>query len=316
MPVELFSRPSPDYRGLVKRLYGAETGELLANKYESDLGSALWKDRIAWFGLGVREEGQLAAHAIVQLAKDKPVIYVGYVESVADRGWAETLVQAALAEVGHERRGKSLFLPVDLSIWHTYRFKARGGEVLPFEAASQPYYDKLFEGLLPGVEGYSSYRFALPRIAESSASRQPFSIRQFSAAQFSRDLRRVYEMSAAIFGDEHSLPSFEEFCAIYGGAGATLDPRYILIAEEGERAVGFIYAIRQGAAVYIKTFGVRPGLQRHGVGTVLFDSICRNAAEDGCQTMYGLMIKNDRPITRLLPAGARRVSEYVLYRQD
>lgn len=316
MPVEFFSKPSPGYRQLVTRLYGVERGDMLFQRYERELGSALWKDRLTWFGVGVHEGGEFKAHAIVQLTKDRPLVYVGYVEALPDRKNAELLVQATLAELGGASETKKIYLPVNLSVWHTYRFKTHGDESLPFEALSQSYYASLFEHLLPHKEEFSSYRFDIPPLASSVRSHPPYSIRRFSPEEFSRDLRIVYELSADIFGNRHSVPSFEEFCGIYGGAGAGLDPRYVLFAEEAGRAVGFIYALRRGVSVHIKTFGVRPDMQRRGVGTLLFEAICRNAAEDGCRTIYGLMIRNDRPIIQLLPRDAKRVSEYVLYWQD
>lgn len=312
MSIELFSKPDPSFRELVRQLYGIQIGDGLGRRYEAELGSPLWKHRLEWFGIGLRREGRLQAHAIVQVTKDKPLVYVGYVEAIPDRGLAEELTQAILAQLAGERN-RLIYLPVNLSVWHTCRFKSFGEEPLPFEPEAQPYYAGLFEGLFPKKEIYSSRRFDLPH---STLSPTRYSVRQFSPADFSRDLLIVYELSAEIFHEAHSVPSFEEFCGIYGGAVGTLDPCYMLFAEDGGKTVGFLYAIRQGTSVYIKTFGVLPEFHRRGVGTVLFETICRNAAQDGCDKIYGLMMRDDRLITRLLPAGAERVAEYVLYKGE
>jgi GNAT superfamily N-acetyltransferase len=312
MSIELFSKPNPSYRDLVQQLYGKEIGEGLYRRYEAELDSSLWKHRLEWFGIGLRGEGRLQAHAIVQLIKDKPLVYVGYVEAMPNRTLGEALTQAVLGQLTKER-SKPIYLPVNLSVWHACRFKSFGDEPLPFEPYSQPYYAGLFEGLFPEKEIYSSCRFDLPHLTSSPAR---YSIRQFSPEHFSRDLPTVYELSAEIFRDAHSVPSFEEFRGIYGGAVGTLDPRYMLFAEEEGKAVGFIYAIRQGPSVYIKTFGVLPEFHRRGAGSILFESICRTAAQDGCEKIYGLMMRNDRLITQLLPAGAERVAEYVLYKGE
>jgi GNAT superfamily N-acetyltransferase len=312
MSIELFSKPNPAYRELVQQLYGEEIGEGLYRRYEAELDSPLWKHRLEWFGIGLRAEGRLQAHAIVQLIKDKPLVYVGYVQAMPDRALAEVLTQAVLAQLTSDR-SKPIYLPVNLSVWHTCRFKSFGDEPLPFEPDAQPYYAGLFEGLFPQKEIYSSCRFALPHLASSPTR---YSIRQFSPSHFSRDLLIVYELSVEIFHDSHSVPSFEEFCGIYGGAVGALEPRYMLLAEDGGKAVAFLYAIRQGPSVYIKTFGVLPEFHRRGVGSVLFETICRNAAQDGCDKIYGLMMRNDRLITQLLPPGVERVAEYVLYKGE
>ena len=78
--------------------------------------------------------------------------------------------------------------------------------------------------------------------------------------------------------------------------------------------VGFIFAFPLGQAIYIKTLGVAPSAQNRHVGRLLYESICRRARSDGYETLYGLLMKNDRLITQLLPPDAEKVAEYTLYR--
>ena len=80
--------------------------------------------------------------------------------------------------------------------------------------------------------------------------------------------------------------------------------------------MGFLFSVVRDRAVYVKTFGVLPAYQRQGVGRLLYEAICRRAMEDGCEAMYGLMIRNDKPINQLLPPESTKVAEYVLFKEE
>lgn len=329
-----FSQPDPAYGQLVNRLYGADTGAVLYRTYCEQLsrrslcpegtgpaaGAPTWSRRLDWQGIALYQANEVVAHAVVQMIKDKPLVYIGYVESVDSQEVAVGLVQAIRERISSEQPGRTIYLPVNLSIWHSYRFKTWGAESLPFEPPCQPYYGKLFGDLLAQKELYSSYRMPLPTptsIAPGIASRS-LRIRQLCLMDFVNDLRALYQLSGTIFDSEHSNPSFEEFAAIYGGTagGPSVDPRLVLIAEWDGQPVGFIFAVARGQAAYIKTFAVCADYRRGGVARQLYDALCLEARQMGCDTLYGLMIRDDRPIRRLLPASAVRVAGYTLFKDQ
>jgi GNAT superfamily N-acetyltransferase len=319
-----FSTPEPAYHELVTQLYGDETGARLNRTYRDELSNhTLWAHRMKWAGVAVYEAGQIRAHAVVQVIQDKPLVYVGYVECVNDAASAALLVQEIRTELRHKHPGRAIYLPVNQSIWHTYRFKTRGDTCLPFDPPCQPFYGDLFARLFETRELYSSYRMAIPHTFRLEGIELPYAVRELSTTRLPQELRTVYDLSRAVFQDCHSLPSFAEFAAIYGGAAGTtgsrvpagsFNPRYILLAEAEGMPIGFIFAFPLGQAVYVKTLGVVPSTQNRHVGRLLFESICRRARADGYEILYGLLMKNDRLITQLLPPDAEKVAEYTLYR--
>jgi GNAT superfamily N-acetyltransferase len=324
-----FSDPDPAYGELVTRLYDRGTGEALYRTYCAQLsrandaghpGEPLWGQRLEWQGVAMYRGDEVIAHAVVQVVKDRPLVYVGYIESVAEQDVARGLVEAVRDTLRTEQRGWTLYLPVNLSIWHSYRFKTWGDEPLPFETPCRPYYGKLFGDLFEQRERYSSYRIPLRAPETLRTANRPFHIRQVSLSNLMGDLRALYELSGAIFESEHSNPSFEEFAALYrsmlgspGGPG--IDPRLVLIAEGEGRPVGFIFAVSQGKAAYIKTFGVVRDYRRWGVARQLYDTVCFEARQMGCDSLYGLMIRDDRPLRLMLPGGTIRVAGYTLFKE-
>ena len=312
-----FSEPEPAYAELVRRLYGLQTGDQLNRVYRDELCQrALWAQRLDWSGIAIYDADGIRAHAVVQVIRERPLVYVGYVEAVDDPAAAGLLVREVRAAVQRASPGRTIYLPVNLSIWHTYRFKTGGDTCLPFDPPCQPYYGALFAPFFDGQELYSSYRFEVPSSDRLEGVQQPFTVRELSLERLPQELRSIYAMALAVFQDAHSFPSFEEFAAIYGSAAGSINPRYILVAEADGQPIGFIFALPLGQAVYIKTFAVAPSAQNHHVGRLLYEAICRRARADGYQTLYGLLIKNDRLITRLLPPGAQKVAEYTLYRGE
>jgi hypothetical protein len=229
---EWFSTTAPAYQELVTRLYGAETGERLNRAYCDELSNRdCWSHRLEWSGVAVYEAGEVKAHAIVQVIHDKPLAYVGYVEALNDPAAAAVLVHEIRAELRHKHPGRAVYLPVNQSIWHTYRFKTSGDCVLPFEPPCQPYYGEMFARLFETKELYSSYRMAVPAAYRLEGIELPFSVRELSAARLPQELKAIYALAVSTFQDSHSFPSFAEFAALYGGAAGTINLRYVLVAE-------------------------------------------------------------------------------------
>lgn len=315
-----FTTPDPAYGELVVRLYGPETGAMLYRSYVDQLSrQELWTHRLAWRGLALYDaaddNGSVRAHAVVQEARDRPVVYVGFVEAVDDGDVAFHLVGAARHYLEEMFPGRAVYMPVNLSIWHSYRFTTVEREPLPFETPMQPYYGRLFEGLFAQEELYSSYRIPIASTLKGPDPAPGYALREPSPLSVQRDLRAIYDLSVRVFESEHSVPSFGEFKAIHGGAAGSIDPRYVLIAEDGETPAGFIYTVKEGNSLYVKTLAVLPEHQRQGVARLLYETVCTRAMEEGCTTVYGLTMRDDRLISRLLPSDAEKVATYVLYKE-
>jgi GNAT superfamily N-acetyltransferase len=123
------------------------------------------------------------------------------------------------------------------------------------------------------------------------------------------DMGIIYDLSVQVFESDHSVPSFEEFRAIYQDVARSADPRYILFAEEEGEPVGFITSVKQANKVYVKTLAVLPSHQGRGVGRLLYETLRAGALDDGCDTLYGLTMRNDRLITRLVQPGPTKAAQ-------
>jgi GNAT superfamily N-acetyltransferase len=312
-----FTTPDPAYGALVARLYGTAVGQALDRAYRDQLARRdLWGHRLNWTGLLVYDAaGSVQAHAVVQEIQDRPLVYVGFVESVDDPAVASLLLAAIRQHLAACCPGRPVYLPVNLSIWHSYRFRTAAEESLPFDAPTQPYYRRLFADFFPEEEWYASYRIPLDASLPDRCPAAGYTLRAPTLSTMLQDLHTIYDLSARIFESVHSVPSFAEFQAIHRPAAGTGDPRYVLIAEQAGVPVGFIYALKQAGALYVKTLAVLPAHQRHGVGRLLYETMGRQARVAGCRTVYGLTMRHDRLITRLLPRGAEKVAEYVLYKE-
>jgi len=351
-----FSTPTPAYLELVTQLYGAESGERLYRAYRDELSSReRWSHRLDWSGIVVYEAGKVKAHAIVQVIQDKPLAYVGYVESLNDPAAAGTLVHEIRAELRHKHPGRALYLPVNQSLWHTYRFKTRGDSLLPFDPPCQPYYGDLFARLFETKELYSSYRMAVPREFQLEGIHLPFTVRELSAgtrphapptavlragsplpagtrphaaptavlragsplpaARLPEELRAIYDLSVSIFQDCHSIPSFAEFAALYGGPAGSFNLRYVLLAEAQGRPEKSHAVVRDvGAGTNASTpplqahFAQRPaplglpGVQRAGGvrSQISEDSEQRDAARAGGRELSSLP---QSPAAQGMPVG-------------
>lgn len=312
-----FTSPDPAYGELVARLYGPATGGALNAAYQAQLARRdLWSHRLDWRGLLIADaQGRPQAHAVIQEVRDRPAVYVGFVEAENDPAVVAGLMAAIRQHVAAHYPDRPVYLPVNLSIWHSYRFRTTPGAALPFDPPTQPYYSRLFAGFLSQEESYSSYRIPLPVVVAEPRPPPGYTLRAVTLPTLIPDLRTIYELSAAIFESAHSVPSFAEFRALHGEAVGTVDLHYVLLVEEAARPVGFIYAIPQDDRLFVKTLAVLPDYQRRGVGRLLYSTVCHRARAAGCRVVYGLTMRDDRLITRLVPPGAEKVAEYMLYKE-
>lgn len=212
---------------------------------------------------------------------------------------------AQLLELACERlraEGCTLAIgPMDGSTWRRYRFITdRGNEPLfllePDNADTWPAHFTE-AGFAPLANYYSalnpdvSCRTDRDRQMEAVAARMQglgVSLRPLHLDAFNEELRRIYALSLRSFQENflYTQIAEEEFVAQYRDARPYVRHELMLLAEQGERLVGFVFGIpdllqaRRGNTVdtaIIKTLAVDPAMGGQGLGAWLVAS-CEEAA--------------------------------------
>ncbi len=236
-----------------------------------------------------------------------------------------------------KRRGATVAIgPMDGTTWRRYRFVTRRGDRPRFFL--EPDQPDAWPGHFrdAGFTPLARYTSALltdldrpdPRLAgaRDRADRAGVRIREFDTTDFTGELRRIYAVSRASFKQNFLFtPLAEEaFFELYRPLQPLIRPETVLVAEEGDRAVGFAFALpdlcekeRTGRTrtLVLKTLAVLPGRTYAGIGTLLAGEIRRRAAGLGFDRLIHALMHEDNNSKNLGKQGAVPIREYTLYRR-
>lgn len=303
------------YTSLVQRLYTAEEAARLIAQFEKV--SAEWglhSDRLTFSDYIVRDDQEeVVGFVRVQYERHSREVYGGFVELIEDSEVAELLANL----LKQEARGRALLFPVDLSIWHRYRFFVDGTPDPLFDMPSKSYYASLFAPFFGKHEAYSSYEqplselLALIKTLPKAAAE--IRLRTIDLSALESECKLAHELSRAIFIEARSAPTFAEFMALYGSMLKTSEPKLTLFAEYDGKPIGFCFSVKQGARLAIKTIGILPDFQGGGVGPLLIAETARHAQQLGCEVVHYNYLRDDRRISRMVPSTAKRTARYILY---
>lgn len=199
-------------------------------------------------------------------APGAPAGLVGFFECAEGREDAgRAALDAALGWLS--RRGARRVLgPMDLSIWHGYRFMTRGFETRPFlgEPRNPPSYPEVFEaaGFKPAAR-FSSWdltREHLEAIRRAMAARaQPeifaaagMRLEPFDLQRFDETLSHAHGLLVDAFSEHAGFTpiALEEFSVLYAGMRQLVIPELVPVMWSAERrAVGFGYLYPDHAEV-------------------------------------------------------------------
>jgi GNAT superfamily N-acetyltransferase len=312
MEIRNFYSPSPDYYKLVARLYGSEIGQKMDDNYKYWLDNKRkWKNRLSWIGVGVYNNNNILGHMIVQQSLNEPTVFFGFVESEFDTVIANEIIQAGYKLIPSSRK-PHVFAPVNLSLYHNHRFTIAQQNKIPFHEAQQLYYQELFS---PFFKEHFTYRSFVCFITPSQVS-ESFSdvkIRPAELNKDSNDWKGIYDVTKKAFLDTPSPPSFEEFFELYSGLSQRISPEDIIIAEKGNKVIGYNFQFIVNGSLAIKTLAVDPDWQREGVGKLVYEKSLERARKAGCKQSFFLFLRSDRLIDKLRPSNSQEVSSSVLF---
>lgn len=212
--------------------------------------------------------GQALSRCILTFYEGDPCAYLGFFESVNDRGASDLLFAAA--ERYAAQRGKAKLVgPLNASFWIGYRLKTnRFGTVYTGEPYNKAYYAALWEGAGFAVcDRYYSNELRAPGEADSSMKcRQRlqevrnagYIIRSPDRHTWESDLREVYRVLIRAYS---RFPMFkrieeEEFCRMFMSLKTVLDFDLVKLAYREDVLAGFFICVpdygnltHQGAAL-------------------------------------------------------------------
>lgn len=311
MEVKRFTKPSPDYVDLVRRLYGDQIAQRLSERYQRWLGSdRQYAKRLRWLGIGIYDDEALAGHLIVQTPHSGKPPFLGFFEAVNDQEVAHKLMAVAVENIAKQQR-LSVLAPVDLSMWHSQRFTVSEGQNRPFQGPQQPYYQVLFGSYFRNQLVYHSYQWTIPNHVSAPPTIAGVVVRVPRLTPGSPDWAGLYAVTQEAFFDAPIQPTLEEFIELFSDEGG--EQNHVLVAESEGEIIGYCFYRMTDHALAIKTLAIRPPWQGRGIGRLLHQSVMHEANTIGCHQAYFLNLRSDRLIEKLRPKDCLVVSTSILY---
>jgi len=239
---------------------------------------------------------------------DQKIGLIGHYES-RDGNSASGLLGAACDEL--KNRGCTVAIgPMDGSTWNRYRLVTETGSDPPFFLEPWNPSDYPAHFISSGFAPIATYCSALNtnlsfddprndsvrrRIAESGIT-----IRQINPDDFEAELRRIYAVSIVAFRKNFLYTPIDkaDFLSQYAKVRPILQKELVLIAEQGDRPVGFMFGVpdmlaraqKRPEAVLLKTLAVLPDRSQAGLGGLLIAECQQAARKLGYQrSIFALM---------------------------
>jgi GNAT superfamily N-acetyltransferase len=227
--------------------------------------------------------------------------------------------------------------PLDGNTWRRYRLLTeRGTEPIFFLEPDNPDDWPMHftsNGFTPLAQYYSALNSDLdvedsrmPAQAERIASLD-IQLRTFNLARFEEELRAIHGLSLASFTDNilYTPITEEDFVAQYRGVQPYVQPELVILAEQGGRPVGFIFAIpdllqaKRGQAidtVILKTMAVHPEFRSVGLGGLLMARCQQTARRLGFRRAIHALMHEGNHSKRISSHTAKIMRRYTLYGKE
>ncbi len=225
--------------------------------------------------------------------------------------------------------------PMDGSTFYRYRLITERGSEPPFflEPDNPDSYPEhwIAGGFAPLAQYSSALQVGLeqadPRIREIAArfEAEGVRIRSLDLDRFEEELRRIYRVTAASFGQSFLASRIAEadFLALYRPVRPFLRPELVLLAERGDQFLGFFFALpdwlqaQRGApvdTVIVKTIAVLPECAHQGLAALLTDRCREHARALGfTRAIHALMHEGNRSLTLSGAYAGRIIRRYTLF---
>ena len=265
------------------------------------------------------------------MSGERPGI-VGHFAAV-DEPAGKELLDTACHEL--KRRECSICVgPMDGNTWRRYRLMTERGPEPPFflEPDNPDEWPGFFHAasFAPLATYFSAMNDDLtvedPRVARATERLEADGVRlrALKPQDFVEELRRIYAVSRAAFEKNYLYSPIEEaeFLAQYEPIRAHVVPELVILAEQKEQPVGFVFSVPDLAqakrgqrvdTVILKTVAVMPGRRSAGLGNVLV-SQCQQAARAlGFRRVIHALMHESNNSLNLSGRYAKPFRRYTLY---
>ncbi len=250
----------------------------------------------------------------------------GIVGNFAPRDAADAARILAESEATLRHEGCAVAIgPMNGSTWREYRLVTGGAENRPpflMEPANPPEWPRAFATAdwQPLARYVSS---VAPLDAACAASRarsrleaQGVRIRRLRLDDYAGELRRIFATCLRSFASNflYTPITEDEFVALYAKAEPLVDPDLVLIAEQGETVAGFVFCLRDGPTLIVKTLARHPDRAFAGLGAVLLEQVHAAACAKGMnEAIHALKHEANPSCQTSARHGGRVFREYTLF---
>jgi len=260
----------------------------------------------------VGTNGEIEAHAALWLdtpngPDGKTSAFVGHFAS-NDVEHSKALL-AALSEEAARAGRRRILVPIDGSTWRGYRVTVESNGRAPFflEPQTPAHWEAHFTAAgFHRAEVYASLEltnlapFASPDPYGQDLAAAGITVRDFDMQSFDKDLVKMHALSLNAFvANPYYAPlALEDFAAMYRPAVFLYEPGLALVAERNGKALGFIFAYRDGpekSTTVLKTIAVSPDIREAGLARHLTGRVLARAHELGCTSaIFALMHERNK----------------------
>jgi GNAT superfamily N-acetyltransferase len=249
---------------------------------------------------------------------------IGFYECIEDENLSRELIESATNNL--KNRGcKLIRAPIDLTIWHPYRFVVNQKDSFILEPITKDYYIKQFENQGFKIESEfgsgerTNYETILPYTKPSYdlLLKEGFKIEKVTRENLEKASLLMLEIAKKTFTDSWSYVeiSKEEYLFLYQD---TIDMLHNLLLEivynpEG-KAIGFcssIYDPINKRNMILKSIAILPEYQNKKIGAALIYSQHKEAKEKGILKIIYALVRMGNVVTKLPYPGITIFRKYV-----
>lgn len=259
----------------------------------------------------------------------------GYIGNFPDRDpeAATALLQVACQEL-REKGCSFAIAPIDGNTWHDYRLVTEWGKHPPFflepNTRASLYQAFLEQDFFPIARYYSALCTDLQirdrRLisVQKCFSDRGINIRSLNPENLEAELEKIYHIAIAAFRNNflYQPISKTQFMALYRLILPYIQPELILIAEEGNKPIGFLFALPDAleaqrgeaiATVILKTVAILPQRKYAGLGSILVEKCHAIAFQMGYQKVIHALMNRANPSSNISQYYANPIRHYVLF---
>lgn len=312
MEIKISKKKNNDFSILLVAIYKSkETIKKKIKEYDNFFNDmSLWSSRLSVTTFGVYDNQTLVCHAVVQ--EGKKAIYIGFVETVNSKEVVEFLIKNIKDHLNkRDNINKKIYLPVNQSIWHNYRFKVSGNELPVFDVNNPSYYSGLFKKYFKYRHLFETYESN--GINYNEPKKFDYNVMEIKIDDLQKEIKKAYEVLISNFGDEHEPPSYKEFEKSIYEIKNILNPKLVQFVKYKNKNIGFISSFVLDNKYYLKNVSVLSNYRNNKIGKYLYGITSGNARHMGAKKEYYLFIRIDRLIHRIIKHKKKTIAKYVLY---